>query len=157
MAIDKTLQITLSEDTYFDLVKMSAEIRMDVNDYIENLLVSHVLEESQNVNAGWPNKLKNKEGRVILSGNTVFLYMAKVISVSIPDALYDRWQDSDKDISPSAIFQSALETELDQSNRMMIYWSSRALNAEKKLRIISDLVKANNEDVKKFLLFESNR
>ena len=102
-------------------------------------------------------KLNNKDDRVILSGNTVFLYMAKVISVSIPDALYDRWQDSDKDISPSAIFQSALETELDQSNRMMIYWSSRALNAEKKLRIISDLVKANNEDVKKFLLFESNR
>jgi post-segregation antitoxin (ccd killing protein) len=60
--------------------------------------------------------------------------VAKVLSVSVPEALYDRWQESDLDISPSAIFQSALETELDQSNRMLIYWSSRALNAEKKLR-----------------------
>jgi post-segregation antitoxin (ccd killing protein) len=83
--------------------------------------------------------------------------MAKVLSVSVPDALYDRWQESDLDISPSAIFQSALETELDQSNRMLIYWSSRALNAEKKLRIISDLVKAKDSEVKKFLLFEADR
>jgi post-segregation antitoxin (ccd killing protein) len=83
--------------------------------------------------------------------------MAKVLSVSVPDALYDRWQDSDLDISPSAIFQSALETELDQSNRMLIYWSSRALNAEKKLRIISDLLKAADKDVKKFLIFENDR
>jgi post-segregation antitoxin (ccd killing protein) len=83
--------------------------------------------------------------------------MAKVLSVSVPDSLYDRWQESDLDISPSAIFQSALETELDQSNRMLIYWSSRALNAEKKLRIIADLVKAKDADVKNFLLFTSDR
>ena len=83
--------------------------------------------------------------------------MAKVLSVSVPDSLYDRWQESDLDISPSAIFQSALETELDQSNRMLIYWSSRALNAEKRLRIISDLLKANEKEVKRFLLFESEK
>ena len=83
--------------------------------------------------------------------------MAKVLSVSVPDSLYDRWQESDLDISPSAIFQSALETELDQSNRMLIYWSSRALNAEKRLRIISDLLKANEKEVKRFLLFEAEK
>jgi hypothetical protein len=83
--------------------------------------------------------------------------MAKVLSVSVPDSLYDRWQESDLDISPSAIFQCALETELDQSNRMLIYWSSRALNAEKRLRIISDLLKANEKEVKRFLLFESEK
>lgn len=83
--------------------------------------------------------------------------MAKVLSVSVPDALYDRWQESDLDISPSAIFQSALETELDQSNRMMIYWSSRALNAEKKLRLISDLVTAKDTEVKRLLLLDPDR
>lgn len=83
--------------------------------------------------------------------------MAKVLSVSVPEALYDRWQESDLDISPSAIFQSALETELDKSNRMLVYWSSRALNAEKKLKMIANLINANEKDVKKFLLFESDR
>lgn len=83
--------------------------------------------------------------------------MAKVLSVSVPEALYDRWQESDLDISPSAIFQSALETELDQSNRMLIYWSSRALNAEKKLKLIAKLIKAEDHDVKRFLIFENER
>lgn len=50
MAIEKTIQITLPEDTYFDLVKMSAELRMDVDEYIESLLVTHALEESRSAN-----------------------------------------------------------------------------------------------------------
>ena len=83
--------------------------------------------------------------------------MSKVLSVSIPEALYERWREADIDISPSSIFQSALETELDQSNRMLVYWSSRALNAEKKLSVISKLLKADDTQVKKFLLFENER
>jgi hypothetical protein len=83
--------------------------------------------------------------------------MARVLSVSIPESLFDRWKESELDISPSAIFQSALETELDQSNRMLVYWSSRALNAEKKLKVISTLIKAENREIKKFLLFEGER
>lgn len=83
--------------------------------------------------------------------------MAKVLSVSIPDALYDRWTESDKDISPSAIFQSALESELDNSNRALVYWSSRALNAEKKLKLIEKLIKTNDQAVKKFLLFNADQ
>jgi len=83
--------------------------------------------------------------------------MARVLSVSIPESLFDRWKESELDISPSAIFQSALETELDQSNRMLVYWSSRALNAEKKLKVISTLIKAENREIKKFPLFEGER
>jgi hypothetical protein len=83
--------------------------------------------------------------------------MARVLSVSIPETLFDRWKESELDISPSAIFQSALETELDQSNRMLVYWSSRALNAEKKLKVISTLIKAEDREIKKFLLFEGER
>jgi post-segregation antitoxin (ccd killing protein) len=83
--------------------------------------------------------------------------VSKVISVSIPEALYERWREADIDISPSSIFQSALETELDQSNRFLVYWSSRALNAEKKLSVISKLLKANDQEIKKLLLFESDR
>lgn len=83
--------------------------------------------------------------------------MARVLSVSIPESLFDRWKESELDISPSAIFQSALETELDQSNRMLVYWSSRALNAEKKLKVISTLIKAEDREIKKFLLFEGER
>jgi len=83
--------------------------------------------------------------------------MARVLSVSIPESLFDRWKESELDISPSAIFQSALETELDQSNRMLVYWSSRALNAEKKLKVISTLIKAENREIKKFLLLEGER
>jgi len=83
--------------------------------------------------------------------------MASVISVSVPDDLGRRWKESGKDISPSALFQTALETELDNTNRHLAYWSTRALNAEKKLKMISNLVVANDKDVKKFLLFESDR
>lgn len=86
-----------------------------------------------------------------------FFIVSKVISVSIPEALYERWREADIDISPSSIFQSALETELDQSNRFLVYWSSRALNAEKKLSVIAKLLKANDQEIKKLLLFESDR
>jgi post-segregation antitoxin (ccd killing protein) len=81
--------------------------------------------------------------------------MAKVLSVSVPEALYEKWQESDLDISPSSLFQSALESELDKTNRHLVYWSSRALNAEKKLKVISNLIKSDNEEIKKFLLFNS--
>jgi post-segregation antitoxin (ccd killing protein) len=83
--------------------------------------------------------------------------MAKVLSVSVPEALYEKWQESDLDISPSSLFQSALESELDKTNRHLVYWSSRALNAEKKLKVISNLIKSDNEEIKKFLLFNSER
>jgi post-segregation antitoxin (ccd killing protein) len=83
--------------------------------------------------------------------------MAKVLSVSVPEALYDKWQESDLDISPSSLFQTALETELEKTNQHLVYWSTRALNAEKKLKTISKLINANDTDVKKFLLFEGHR
>jgi post-segregation antitoxin (ccd killing protein) len=83
--------------------------------------------------------------------------MAKVLSVSVPEALYEKWQESDLDISPSSLFQSALESELDKTNRHLVYWSSRALNAEKKLKVISNLIKSDNEEIKKFLLFNADR
>lgn len=81
--------------------------------------------------------------------------MAKVLSVSIPDALYERWREADIDLSPSSLFQSALESELDKTNRHLVYWSSRALNAEKKIALISKLIKSPDSAVKKFLLFEN--
>jgi hypothetical protein len=77
--------------------------------------------------------------------------MAVVVSVSVPEALHRL------KISPSALFQTALETELDKTNRHLVYWSSRALNAEKKLKMIESLISADDKDVKKFLLFESER
>ena len=83
--------------------------------------------------------------------------MASVISVSVPDELSRRWKESGKDISPSALFQTALETELDNTNKAMNYWSGRALSAEKKLKTIQNVIDANDKDVKKFLLFESDR
>jgi post-segregation antitoxin (ccd killing protein) len=83
--------------------------------------------------------------------------MAVVVSVSVPEALHSRWKESDLKISPSALFQTALETELDKTNRHLVYWSSRALNAEKKLKMIESLISADDKDVKKFLLFESER
>jgi len=83
--------------------------------------------------------------------------MAVVVSVSVPENLHTRWKDSSLDISPSALFQTALETELDNTNRHLAYWSSRALDAEKKLKMIENLLNANNKDVKKFLLFENDR
>ena len=83
--------------------------------------------------------------------------MASVISVSVPDDLAKRWKASGKDISPSALFQTALETELGSTNKAMAHWSDRALRAEKKLKTIMKVVSANDTDVKKFLLFESDR
>ena len=83
--------------------------------------------------------------------------MASVISVSVPDELSRRWKESGKDISPSALFQTALETQLDDTNKAMVFWSERALRAEKKLKMIEKLLLANDKDVKKFLLFEEDR
>ena len=83
--------------------------------------------------------------------------MASVISVSVPDELSRRWKESGKDISPSALFQTALETSLDDTNKAMSYWSKRALQAEKKLKMIANLLDASDTDVKKFLLFENDR
>jgi hypothetical protein len=39
----------------------------------------------------------------------------------------------------------------------MAYWSDRALKAEKKLKMIANLLDASDTDVKKFLLFENDR
>ncbi len=83
--------------------------------------------------------------------------MARVLSVSVPEALYDKWQESDLDLSPSSLFQNALETELNKTNQFLKYWSDRALKAEKKLKIISDLLQANDKDVRKFLVFENDK
>lgn len=83
--------------------------------------------------------------------------MAIVVSVSVPEALHIRWKESGLDISPSALFQTALETELNKTNQHLVYWSSRALNAEKKLKTIAQLISASDKDVKKFLLFDSDR
>ena len=71
--------------------------------------------------------------------------MAKVISVSVPDELYARWEESDLDISPSSLFQTALETQLGAKNQLVMYWSDRALDTEKKLNTIK---KSLNRTVK---------
>ena len=84
-------------------------------------------------------------------GSMFFYAVAVVLSVSVPEALHTKWKESDLNISPSALFQTALETELDKTNRHLVYWSKRALNAEKKLTMISKLIDANDKDVKKFL------
>ena len=84
-----------------------------------------------------------------------FCVVAVVLSVSVPEALPTKWKESELSISPSALFQTALETELDKTNRHLVYWSSRALNAEKKLKMIANLIEAKDKYVKKFLLFES--
>jgi|TARA_B100000085_G_scaffold223830_1_gene209064 post-segregation antitoxin (ccd killing protein) len=89
-------------------------------------------------------------------GSMFFYAVAVVLSVSVPEALHSKWKESDINISPSALFQTALETELDKTNRHLVYWSTRALNAEKKLKMIGSLVEAKDKDVKKFLLFENN-
>lgn len=83
--------------------------------------------------------------------------MANVVSVSVPENLFQRWKDSGLDISPSALFQTALETELNQTNKHLVYWSNRALNAEKKLKTISNLINASEKEVKKFLIFDEMR
>ena len=83
--------------------------------------------------------------------------MAVVVSVSVPESLHTKWKASDLDVSTSALFQQALETKLDRKNGALVYWSTRALEAEKKLKIIQNLLSAKSNDVKKFLLFESER
>jgi len=83
--------------------------------------------------------------------------MAEVVSVSVPENLHRRWKQSNLQISPSALFQTALETELDQTNRHLVYWSQRALNAEKKLQMIQSLIDANTSEIKKLLLLQNER
>ena len=81
--------------------------------------------------------------------------MAVVVSVSVPDDLNSKWKQSDLKISPSQIFQIALETQLDGKNKHLQHWSSRALSAEKKLKLIQAMVGANDKEVKKFSWFEN--
>ena len=83
------------------------------------------------------------------------LQMAIVVSVSVPDALHTKWKESGLDLSPSTLFQTALETELNKTNRHLLYWSERALAAEKKLKTIENLIKASDKEIKKFLMIES--
>ena len=80
--------------------------------------------------------------------------MAVVLSVSVPEALHCRWKESELDISPSALFQSALETELSKTNQHLVYWINRALTAEKKLKTIAQLIAATDKDVRRFLYFD---
>ena len=82
--------------------------------------------------------------------------MAVVVSVSVPDELNAKWKQSDLKISPSQIFQIALETQLDGKNKHLQHWSSRALSAEKKLKLIQSMVSANDKEVKKFAWFEND-
>ena len=44
--------------------------------------------------------------------------MAKVVSVSVPDELHSRLTESDLDISPSSLFQTALETQLGKKGQL---------------------------------------
>ena len=81
--------------------------------------------------------------------------MAVVVSVSVPEDLHNKWKQSGLDISPSQLFQTALVSELDKKNQSLVYWSSRALEAEKKLKVIKNLLAADKKAVKKFLLFEN--
>lgn len=80
--------------------------------------------------------------------------MAVVISVSVPDQMHARWRESGLDISPSALFQSALETELSSTNQHVVYWSTRALAAEKKLQVIQNLLEAPDKEIKKIIMLE---
>ena len=82
--------------------------------------------------------------------------MAVVVSVSVPDELNAKWKQSDLKISPSQIFQIALETQLDGKNKHLQHWSSRASSAEKKLTLIQAMVGANDKEVKKFAWFEND-
>ena len=83
--------------------------------------------------------------------------MAEVVSVSVPENLHKRSKQSNLQISPSAFFQTALETELEQTNRHLVYWSQRALNAEKKLQMIQSLIDANTSEIKILLLLQNER
>ena len=88
-----------------------------------------------------------------LKQNIVFP-VAKVISVSVPDELYARWEESDLDISPSSLFQTALETQLGAKNQLVLYWSERALNDEKKLNTIKKILSNDGQTMKRFQMFE---
>ena len=68
--------------------------------------------------------------------------------------MHARWKSSGFDISPSAIFQNALESQLTETNQHLTYWSNRALAAEKKLKTIERILSANDKEIKKFLYFE---
>ena len=94
----------------------------------------------------------------MLAYRSLHIHMAEVVSVSVPENLHRRWKESNrKDISPSALFQTALETELDNTNRHLVYWSQRALNAEKKLQMIQGLIDANASEIKKLLLLQNEK
>ena len=80
--------------------------------------------------------------------------MSKVVSVSVPDELHDRWIESGLDISPSSLFQTALETELGRTNQHLAYWSDRALTAEKKIKAILKLIQSPDKEVKRLLMFD---
>ena len=80
--------------------------------------------------------------------------MAKVVSVSVPDELHDRWASSGLDISPSQIFQTALEQQLGRKGQLFAYWSTRALSAEKKLKLFEQILGAKDIDIKKFAYFQ---
>ena len=80
--------------------------------------------------------------------------MAVVVSVSVPDELNAKWKQSDLKISPSQIFQIALETQLDGKNKHLQHWSSRALASEKKLKLFKQVLDSNELDIKKFSYFE---
>ena len=80
--------------------------------------------------------------------------MAVVVSVSVPDQMHARWREAKLDISPSALFQTALETELSNTNQHVVYWSTRALAAEKKLKAIQKLLDTSDNEVKKILMVD---
>ena len=80
--------------------------------------------------------------------------MAKVVSVSVPDELHERGANSGLDISPSSIFQTALETHLGRKGQLFAYWSNRALSAEKKLKTIMKIIEAPEKEIKRFLMFD---
>ena len=80
--------------------------------------------------------------------------MAVVVSVSVPDELKRKWDQSNLKISPSQIFQIALETQLDGKNKHLQHWSSRALSAEKKLKLFEQILNARDIDIKKFAYFQ---
>ena len=80
--------------------------------------------------------------------------MAKVISVSVPDELYARWEESDLNISPSSLFQTALETQLGAKNQLVLYWSERSLNDEKKLNTIKKILNNDGQTINRFQMFE---
>ena len=88
-----------------------------------------------------------------LKQNIVFP-VAKVISVSVLDELYARWEESDLDISPSSLFQTALETQLGAKNQLVLYWSNRALDDEKKLNTIKKILSNDGQTMKRFQMFE---